>query len=155
MTDDYTILTPENVILRFHVAGMGSRFAAAVVDYLIVVFAYLVLAFGAALVNVVTDGLNLPSIVPSVLAGILLLITFLLWWGYFVLFELLWNGRSPGKRMLHIRVARTDRTPDWPINRDRPKPHAHRRHAAIYRPDRHADRFSGTAPGRSAPREPW
>jgi len=111
MTDDYTILTPENVLLRFQVAGMGSRFAAAVVDYLIVVFAYLALAFGAALVNVVTDSLALPNSVASVLAGIFLLVTFLLWWGYFVLFELLWNGRSPGKRMLHIRVARTDGLP--------------------------------------------
>jgi len=114
MTDDYTVLTPENVLLRFHVAGMGSRFAAAVVDYLIVGFAYLALALGAAAVGAATDALSLPGIVPSVLAAILLLLTFLLWWGYFVLFELLWNGQSPGKRLLHIRVARADGLPVGP-----------------------------------------
>jgi len=114
MTDDYTVLTPENVLLRFHVAGMGSRFAAAVVDYLIVGFAYLALALGAAAVGAATDALSLPGIVPSVLAAILLLLTFLLWWGYFVLFELLWNGQSPGKRLLHIRVARADSLPVGP-----------------------------------------
>ena len=40
--------------------------------------------------------------------GLAILLTFLGWWGYFVLFELLWNGQSPGKRLLGVRVVRAD-----------------------------------------------
>jgi len=37
-------------------------------------------------------------------AGIFLLIVFLLQWGYFALFEAFANGRTPGKRVARIRV---------------------------------------------------
>src|SRR6266567_2777243 len=40
------------------------------------------------------------------LAGLVLILTvFLLFWGYFLLFEALNNGRTPGKRLMGIRVV--------------------------------------------------
>ena len=45
------------------------------------------------------------------LAGALILFWFLLWWGYFVIFELLWNGQSPGKRVMGLRILRGDGQP--------------------------------------------
>ena len=33
------------------------------------------------------------------------------YWGYYVFFEMLWNGQSPGKRWVGLRVIRTDGTP--------------------------------------------
>ena len=33
-------------------------------------------------------------------------ISFIIDWGYFMFFELLWNGRSPGKRLMNCRVIR-------------------------------------------------
>jgi hypothetical protein len=44
------------------------------------------------------------------LAAVVLLV-FLGWWGYFILFELAWNGQSPGKRLLGLRVVRTGGQP--------------------------------------------
>jgi len=32
-------------------------------------------------------------------------------WGYYIFFEMLWNGQSPGKRWVGLRVIRTDGTP--------------------------------------------
>ena len=39
--------------------------------------------------------------------GVILLLWFLMEWGYSTLFEALWNGQTPGKRLLHIRVIKT------------------------------------------------
>ena len=39
------------------------------------------------------------------------IVVFLLFAGYFVLFEWLWNGQTPGKRLLKLRVLREDGRP--------------------------------------------
>ncbi len=36
---------------------------------------------------------------------------FLLQWGYYLLFELVWNGQTPGKRLIGIRVIRENGYP--------------------------------------------
>ena len=51
MREDYRLLTPENVELQFEVAGLGSRLAAAIVDYALIAFGYLVLILAAAFVS--------------------------------------------------------------------------------------------------------
>ncbi|HEY0796786.1 MAG TPA: RDD family protein, partial [Acidisarcina sp.] len=38
--------------------------------------------------------------------AIFILVPFLLHWGYFTLFEALWNGQTPGKRVAKIRVIK-------------------------------------------------
>ncbi|MEK7327557.1 MAG: RDD family protein, partial [Chloroflexota bacterium] len=45
------------------------------------------------------------------LVAIFGLISFAFFWGYYILFEMLWNGQSPGKRWVGLRVIRTDGTP--------------------------------------------
>jgi uncharacterized RDD family membrane protein YckC len=45
---------------------------------------------------------------PGLALAILAIWTFVLQWGYFVLFEWLWHGQTPGKRLLGIRVIQ------WP-----------------------------------------
>src|SRR4051794_16626526 len=60
MNDDYTLLTPENVDLRFEVAGVGSRVAAALIDYTILGAAYVVLSLGATFLA----GLVLSAVGP-------------------------------------------------------------------------------------------
>ena len=39
------------------------------------------------------------------------LISFALLWGYYIFFEMLWNGQSPGKRLVGLRVLKADGTP--------------------------------------------
>jgi uncharacterized RDD family membrane protein YckC len=40
-------------------------------------------------------------------SGVFLILFFLIYWGYFMLFEVLRNGQTPGKRMCGLRVVRT------------------------------------------------
>lgn len=83
-------------------AGIGSRFIAVLIDSLIWVAGLFVLF------------LLLWILVPALAAfstisyqwtiAISTLVLFGLNWGYFTLFEALWNGRTPGKRVARIRV---------------------------------------------------
>ncbi len=83
-------------------AGIGSRFIAILVDYLIWFFVFIVLGIVAA---IILPALSFFGGVSANWAiGIFFLIIFLLQWGYFALFEAFGNGRTPGKRVARIRV---------------------------------------------------
>ncbi len=88
--------------IELPLAGIGSRFIALLVDYLIWGFVFLILGLLAA---IIIPALHFFGGVSANWAiGITLLIVFLLQWGYFALFEAFGNGRTPGKRVAHIRV---------------------------------------------------
>jgi uncharacterized RDD family membrane protein YckC len=120
MAEDYTLLTPETVERRSDVAGAGSRLTAAAIDYAILSCGYAVLALGggfafaylASFLDRLSVGRgDLATPITFVGGAVIIIVTFFLWWGYFVLFELLWNGQSPGKRWLGLRVLRLDGQP--------------------------------------------
>jgi uncharacterized RDD family membrane protein YckC len=101
-SDQLSIDTPELVAIEMPLAGIGSRFIALLVDYLI---------WGAGLiVLLILARLFLPAlhafsrISAQWAEAIVIFIFFLLNWGYFTLFEAFWNGRTPGKRVAKIRV---------------------------------------------------
>jgi uncharacterized RDD family membrane protein YckC len=100
--DQLNIDTPELVAIELPLAGIGSRFIAILVDYLIWGFVFLILGLLAA---IIIPALHFFGGVSANWAiGIAVLIVFLLQWGYFALFEAFGNGRTPGKRVAHIRV---------------------------------------------------
>jgi uncharacterized RDD family membrane protein YckC len=108
--DQLNIETPEQVDLRFPIAGIGSRFLALLTDSFIQGFALFVMVFVFALIF--SSAKKLPGGTAPVdtaakwfIAGIFLFY-FLLYWGYFSLFEAFWNGQTPGKRLLKIRVIK-------------------------------------------------
>lgn len=105
--DTLQIDTPENVSFDYDVSGIGSRFLAALVDTLLILLLQAV-AFGAALLFSQFD-LD-DTIGPWVLAASSLL-AFVFFWGYYIFFEILWNGQTPGKRWVKLRVIRLDGTP--------------------------------------------
>jgi uncharacterized RDD family membrane protein YckC len=114
LPEDYlSIETPENVAFGYKVAGIGSRFLAALVDTLIIfvlqVIALLALILFARLFFI--DRLDAENPVIAWLVAIFGLISFAFFWGYYILFEMLWNGQSPGKRWVGLRVIRADGTP--------------------------------------------
>lgn len=101
-SDQLNIDTPELVDIEMPLAGIGSRFIALLVDYLIWGAAFLMLGVLAALI---LPGIKAFSRISAQWAGaILIFIFFLFHWGYFTLFEAFWNGRTPGKRVARIRV---------------------------------------------------
>src|SRR3954464_9275043 len=104
MDDRYTIDTPENIEFAYDIAGIGSRFLAAIIDTLLIGVAEVVVLLIVGL-TVGAIGLR-ASGVTSVLAALGGLLAFVILWGYYIAFELLWNGQSPGKRAIGLRVVR-------------------------------------------------
>jgi uncharacterized RDD family membrane protein YckC len=102
--------TPENVVFGYEVAGIGSRFLAAMIDSLLIAIALVVVNFTGLLFTAML-GLSADSVGPSVILAIFGFFSFLVFWGYYILFEIIWNGQSPGKRWLRLRVLRVDGTP--------------------------------------------
>lgn len=88
--------TPENVVLDYEMAGIGSRTLAALADWLILA------ALGGALS--IASGVWRDA--APWLVAVLVLILYLVVWGYFTCFEGLRRGQTPGKRWLGIRVIR-------------------------------------------------
>lgn len=92
-----SIATPEGVDLDLVLAGLGSRFTAAMLDMLlraVVIVAALMMA---------SLGRSTPGVAVALAIGGI----FLAWFGYDVLFELFAAGRTPGKRWTGLRVVTT------------------------------------------------
>jgi uncharacterized RDD family membrane protein YckC len=108
-----SIDTPENVIFGYRVAGIGSRFLAALVDTTLIVVLQLVVNLAVLLVARYVFGFSLEGDQTGLawLLAIFGLIAFAFLWGYYIFFEMLWNGQSPGKRWVGLRVMRMDGTP--------------------------------------------
>lgn len=105
--DQLSIDTPEQVAIRFPVAGVGSRFLAVLTDSAVQVVAYAVLILVFVLIATsapkTASGAFTHTGEKWLVAG-LILFHFLMYWGYFTLFETFWNGQTPGKKLLKIRV---------------------------------------------------
>jgi uncharacterized RDD family membrane protein YckC len=101
--DELNIDTPELVDIQMPLAGIGSRFIALLVDYLIWFAGFLVLAVLLA-IFLKPGSLAFTGIPEQWAVAVVLFFIFLLNWGYFTLFEAFWNGRTPGKRVARIRV---------------------------------------------------
>ena len=84
------------------IAGVGSRFLAIFVDYLIWTAGFIVLGLLVALSLPVLQ--SIPGPPQNWFIGILILLLFLLHWGYFTLFEAFNHGQTPGKRVARISV---------------------------------------------------
>ena len=118
-SEDYRLVLPENVELAFDVAGVGSRTISAIVDYAVlyggIVAAVIAFSMNRSMLRGMIRWLDVPPWVrdlgdPAALASLVLLV-FFAWWGYFALFEIVWNGQTPGKRLFGLRVVRRDGQP--------------------------------------------
>jgi uncharacterized RDD family membrane protein YckC len=107
--DTRTVTTPEQVAVTYTLAGMGTRFVATLLDTCIQVLVALIVgliaaAFGAA-ISFSSLG-PLDTMVPSWLFALTIMVIFGVIWGYFIFWEAVWNGQTPGKRVTGIRVMR-------------------------------------------------
>jgi uncharacterized RDD family membrane protein YckC len=91
----HEVITTEKVLLRYRVAGINSRLLAWLAD---IGMLALLLFMGAMLATVLDLGrAGLGMALMSLWAFVVL-------FGYFLLFEWLWHGQTPGKRIVGIRV---------------------------------------------------
>ncbi|HEU0317858.1 MAG TPA: RDD family protein, partial [Solirubrobacteraceae bacterium] len=98
LEDFIRLATPEGVELEMSLAGVGSRMIAGGLDLLVKLV--LIGALAAVLAAVGAAGVALLTIA-----------SFLLLFGYDVLFEVLGHGQTPGKRLAGLRVVRSDGSP--------------------------------------------
>src|SRR5213075_2514659 len=77
------IETPERVPLAFAIASIGNRFLAVTIDHFIQFLSIILVAW----------------------------FFFLIFASYFIFFEWLWDGQTPGKRLMKLRVIRDDGRP--------------------------------------------
>jgi uncharacterized RDD family membrane protein YckC len=106
-----TLQTPESVELEFLLAGIGNRSLALLIDYIVWGSMLFVFTMTVTIFNELITGIFkqiFGSQANLWLSAIALMIFFLIYVGYFVFFEVIWQGQTPGKRYTKIRVIRDD-----------------------------------------------
>ena len=117
MTDETLVIeTPEHVELNFALATIGNRFLACAIDHALQVISLIIIyiiarslsaSVRAAESMIFNDagGISLWIVAVMIIAG------FLIFFGYFIFFETIWSGQTPGKRWLKLRVIQEDGRP--------------------------------------------
>lgn len=103
----YTIETPEQIDVTYDVAGIGSRFLAALIDHFLIAIVLSVSCVGLSIVASQVD-LGFDT---DIVAGLLVLGIYLSLCAYHIFFETIWNGQTPGKRIVGLRMVRTGGRP--------------------------------------------
>lgn len=111
-TDEVRIETPEQIEVSLEIAGIGSRFVAQVLDWLIkwgiVLVIVLLVSVAAGLLGIALSSDKTLSYFLAAL-GIALFYGFLL--GFDIYFEVRHSGQTPGKKHAGIRVLREGGAP--------------------------------------------
>jgi uncharacterized RDD family membrane protein YckC len=89
------ILTPEHVQIRLNPAGLGSRFIALIIDFVI----------SLAIVSLCAMLLSFTFLPPGLQQALWVTLSFVVLTGYPIWFELRHQGRTIGKRMVKLRVV--------------------------------------------------
>ena len=110
MDERHIVATPESISFSYDIAGIGSRFMAAFVDFL----AYFIIAIGVSILYGQINRRIFDPALSSALEAVYIGFTFALYWAYYILFEVVWGGQSPGKRLVGLRVIRIDGAPAVP-----------------------------------------
>lgn len=109
------IETHENVTIEYETANLGSRFLARLLDEVIVYAALIITVIILSYTVFENSSLNLSNIVDSwnilYVIAIVYIVTFILKYFYFVIFEMTMRGQSPGKKAAGLRVVSTTGEP--------------------------------------------
>lgn len=92
------IVTPENIAFRYWLAGPARRLPAYLIDLLIQGLAIAAVCWGLGFAFGMLE-------LPGSLFGLLAIILFIVQWFYGGLLEAVWNGQTPGKRAMRLRVV--------------------------------------------------
>ncbi|GAC1389122.1 MAG: RDD family protein [Vulcanimicrobiaceae bacterium] len=105
------VRTPESIAFSYDLAGLGSRFLAVLLDLLVqLVITGLIVWALIAISSHAPPAAKMSSaeekLAQSIAIAIIIFMVFTIFFGYFIFFEAAWNGQTPGKRLLGIRVVR-------------------------------------------------
>ncbi len=96
--DNFQIETAQNVNIAQNVAGVGDRILAYLIDSIIIAIYIIILIFIIGVFEYLEDDI-LFMIVMTISLPIFL---------YHLLWETFWDGRSPGKAVMKLRVVKLD-----------------------------------------------
>ncbi len=107
------VRTPESIAFHYELAGLGSRFLALMIDQAIQILALVAIFGGLILAGSRAAAARHAAAAPasdklafSIAIAMLIVIVFTVLFGYFIVFESAWNGQTPGKKLLGLRVVR-------------------------------------------------
>jgi uncharacterized RDD family membrane protein YckC len=106
------VRTGESIELHYELAGVGSRFLAVALDLAIQIGVLILVIITISIANNSSRFIgrlvssSAGHQVEAVFYAMLSIAGFVLFFGYFIIFELWWSGRTPGKRALGLRVVR-------------------------------------------------
>lgn len=106
LTQTVDVETPELAVLTYTVAGVGSRASAALIDFAITVAAVLLTALAISQFASSSPKVSSGSTSSAWAVAIVGIVQFAILWLYYVLFEALMDGQTPGKRIMNLRVVR-------------------------------------------------
>ena len=110
MTRTTDLELPEEIDLELEVANVGSRTLAILADLGICSVGLLTVYVASSILDWnVSDWMT--RVGSNAVTILLLLLIFAAQWVYFFVFEWRWNGQTPGKRLLHLRVIKVDGAP--------------------------------------------
>jgi uncharacterized RDD family membrane protein YckC len=109
LAETVDIETPELVVVSYTLAGVGSRIAAGLID----LFVCAVLLFGVIMLSVFVGSPVSPEEIgrgtnssTAWASAVVVFMQFAILWGYYLLCEGLFDGRTLGKRILGLRAVR-------------------------------------------------
>lgn len=111
MTQRFEVETPEAVGIQYQVAGLGSRFLAAILDSFCIASYVAAVLYAALLLQLARATLQPGTGIGDVIILLSILSVFLLIWGYHIVLETLWEGQTIGKRTFNLRVVKTSGAP--------------------------------------------
>jgi uncharacterized RDD family membrane protein YckC len=109
--DELRIETPEQIELDLELAGLGSRFLAQALDWLLKGLLTAVLVMIALVVLAMVGQRGVIEHPSRVILAAVVAMVYTLWLGYGIFFEVRWNGQTPGKRSAEVRVLREGGAP--------------------------------------------
>ena len=119
MSREILVVTPENIEIEYELAGLGTRFLANLIDTSIQMAIYvgiwIIFLILAVLIGFSAGAFakSLGAFFAEAQVALALIAAFVVLWGYFIWFETVWNGQTPGKRQMGLRVIRDG---GYPIN---------------------------------------
>ncbi|MDQ6779560.1 MAG: RDD family protein [Candidatus Eremiobacteraeota bacterium] len=110
MERSISVRTPESIAFSYELAGLGSRFLARAIDFviqiLVLLTALIIGGLSSQRVSDLSNALHLsPKNLTSIIVAFTIIFIFCLFYVYFIVFEMVWHGQTPGKRILGIRVV--------------------------------------------------
>jgi uncharacterized RDD family membrane protein YckC len=110
--DDVSVLSAENVFFEIETAGLAARFGATVIDVLLQLLTAGLLGLAFDIVDSYVAPMQSWTLWMVYFGtALLILLLFVIFYAYYFFFEWLWDGQTPGKRLLRLRVMQADGMP--------------------------------------------